>query len=382
MKRDARVAIAAVVLSCAGLMQWSLSRQSSQAPGGGVALEVQEAQAAAAAAKMDIVFALDTTGSMSGLIAGAKAKIWEIARLAQQGRPQPELRVGLVAYRDQGDEYVTKVLPLTGDLDKVYAALSDLTAGGGGDHPEHVLKGLEDAVGQMPWSDAPSAVKLVYLVGDAPPHHDYRDGVTLEGVLAAARGKGIRISAIRCGADASTLAAFTKIAQGSDGEVATIEQSGGVVTAATPFDDELAKLNGELAATEVHYGSAAEREEAARVVAANTAAPAAAQADRAAFYGSGARSTKKDLVAAPEAAASAAPADLPEPLRAMSADERARFLEDKRKEREAILAKVRAANEKREAFLKSSAPRPAPTAFDSRVVESMRKAAAAKGIAY
>jgi hypothetical protein len=374
------VAIAAVVLSCAGLLSWNLSRQPHAAPG---AVDAQAAQQTdGSAPKMDIVFALDTTGSMSGLIGGAKAKIWEIARLAQQGRPQPELRVGLVAYRDRGDEYVTRVLPLTGDLDKVYATLSELRANGGGDGPEHVLQGLSDAVEKMPWSGAENAIKLVYVVGDAPPHHDYQDGVTLEGVLASARQKGIRVNGIRCGEDTTTLAELTKIARGTDGDVATIAQTGGVQTAATPFDDELAKLNGALAATEVHYGTEAERAEAARVVAANTAAPAAAQADRAGFYGSGARSTKKDLVAAPEAAASAAPEDLPEPLRAMSADERASFLEGKRKEREAILEKVRAATEKRESFLRASAPKPAPTAFDSRVVESMRKAAAAKGVMY
>ena len=57
------------------------------------------------APKVDIVFALDTTSSMGSLIEGAKAKIWELARRAQQGQPAPQLRVGLVAYRDRGDAF-------------------------------------------------------------------------------------------------------------------------------------------------------------------------------------------------------------------------------------------------------------------------------------
>ena len=69
-----------------------------------------------------------------------------MARRAQQGQPAPELRIGLVAYRDMGDAYVTRVVGLSRDMDAVYAALTELRAEGGGDAPEHVLKGLHDAI--------------------------------------------------------------------------------------------------------------------------------------------------------------------------------------------------------------------------------------------
>ncbi|WP_434423448.1 hypothetical protein [Nannocystis pusilla] len=58
--------------------------------------------------RIDVVFVLDTTGSMSGLIEGAKQKIWAIANRLASGEPRPDLRIGLVAYRDLGDDYVTK----------------------------------------------------------------------------------------------------------------------------------------------------------------------------------------------------------------------------------------------------------------------------------
>jgi Mg-chelatase subunit ChlD len=67
------------------------------------------AQAQQAQATIEVVFALDTTGSMGGLISGAKQKIWSIINDLKQGQPQPHLRIGLVGYRDRGDAYVTRL---------------------------------------------------------------------------------------------------------------------------------------------------------------------------------------------------------------------------------------------------------------------------------
>ncbi|HVN39266.1 MAG TPA: VWA domain-containing protein [Myxococcota bacterium] len=74
--------------------------------------------------RIEVAFVLDTTGSMSGLIGGAKRKIWQIANQLASGKPTPDVRIGLVAYRDRGDDYVTRVRDLTRDLDAIYAELS------------------------------------------------------------------------------------------------------------------------------------------------------------------------------------------------------------------------------------------------------------------
>src|SRR5262245_64748262 len=58
---------------------------------------------------VEVVFCLDTTGSMGGLIDAAKQKIWTICNQIAQGSPTPKIKIGLVAYRDRGDAYVTKV---------------------------------------------------------------------------------------------------------------------------------------------------------------------------------------------------------------------------------------------------------------------------------
>ncbi|MGH9768905.1 MAG: vWA domain-containing protein, partial [Blastocatellia bacterium] len=72
---------------------------------------------------LEMVFALDTTGSMGGLIEGAKQRIWGIVNEVMQSEARPNVRVGLVAYRDRGDQYVTQVFPVTDNLDAVYTSL-------------------------------------------------------------------------------------------------------------------------------------------------------------------------------------------------------------------------------------------------------------------
>ena len=122
--------------------------------------------------RIEVVFVLDTTGSMSGLIEAAKQKIWSIANTLAMAKPTPEIKMGLVAYRDRGDAYVTSLTDLTDDFDAVYADLMAFKAEGGGDTPESVNQALRGRHA-VPWSADPKTYKCIFLVGDAPPHMDY-----------------------------------------------------------------------------------------------------------------------------------------------------------------------------------------------------------------
>src|SRR5207248_8485728 len=93
----------------------------------------QTAQQKAVPPRIEVVFVLDTTGSMGGLIDAAKQKIWSISNQIATGTPTPHLRIGLVAFRDRGDDYVTKIQDLTDDLDAVHSNLMSFQAAGGGD---------------------------------------------------------------------------------------------------------------------------------------------------------------------------------------------------------------------------------------------------------
>ena len=224
--------------------------------------------APAGSPKVDVVFVLDTTGSMGGLIQTAKDKIWSIATTMASAQPTPEIRIGLVAYRDRGDQYVTRIVDLSDDLDSVYATLMDFQAGGGGDTPESVNKALYDAVHNISWSQDSQAYQVVFLVGDAPPHMDYQDEANYPEIVAAAAGKGIVINTIQCGNFPMTAGPWTQIASLGHGKFFQVEQAGSAVAMTTPFDAELASLSARLDATRLYFGSEEEQEKMAGKVAA------------------------------------------------------------------------------------------------------------------
>jgi len=219
---------------------------------------------------VDVVFVLDTTGSMSGLIQTAKEKIWSIASTMASAEPSPEIRVGLVGYRDRGDAYVTRVVDLSSDLDSVYARLMQFEAGGGGDGPESVNKALYDAVHAMSWSHRDQSYRTIFLVGDAPPHMDY-DEVRYPAIIAAANEKGIVVNTIQCGDLPNTVEPWTAIASLGGGNFFQVEQSGGAVAFTTPYDEEIAELSAKLDATRLYYGSREEKARAQEKIAASDA---------------------------------------------------------------------------------------------------------------
>ncbi len=239
--------------------------------------------------KVDVVFVLDTTGSMGGLIQTAKEKIWSIATTMASAQQTPEIRIGLVAYRDRGDSYVTRTVDLSDDLDSVYATLMDFEAGGGGDSPESVNEALYSAVHNMSWSQQDQAYQVIFLIGDAPPHMDYNE-VRYPEIVASALGKGIVINTIQCGDMPSAIAPWTQIASLGNGNFFQVEQAGGAVAYTTPFDEEIAELSAKLDDTRLYYGAAEIKEKMRGKVAAtdklHEGASVASRARRGAFNAS------------------------------------------------------------------------------------------------
>jgi Mg-chelatase subunit ChlD len=120
--------------------------------------------------RLDVLFLLDTTGSMADELSRIQETIDSIASRIDGFSPRPTLRLGLVAYRDEGDVYVTRNYDFTDDVALFREALGSFDAEGGGDTPEALDEALHEAVHRVQWSD--DAVRLIFLVADAGPHMD------------------------------------------------------------------------------------------------------------------------------------------------------------------------------------------------------------------
>jgi von Willebrand factor type A domain-containing protein len=330
--------------------------------------------------RVEVAFVLDTTGSMGGLIEGAKRRIWSIARRIGEGRPRPDLHIALVAYRDIGDEYVTRVYDFTGDMDDVFGHLSALRAEGGGDGPEHVSAAMHDAVHRLTWSSAPGALRMIVLVGDAPPHVDYQDGFDYRRHVGEARQRGIVVESIQCGDDARTAEVWQEIAASGAGQYARIDAQGGMPVRVTAVDGELARLSAELATTVVAGGSSAERADTEKKLALRRAMAAPMAAEAAGYFAARDRVAEHDLVDLPAALQKKALAAAPPPVLGAKTEEQAlAYLHDQLVRRLALQARIQELATRRENILSAGAP---TDGFDDKVVSALKEQAKKQGIAY
>ena len=315
-------------------------------------------------ATIELLFVLDTTGSMGGMLEGAKTKIWGIVNdvLQQPGNAGATIRVGLVAYRDRGDAYITRVTPLTDNLDAVYAQLMSLKAQGGGDGPEDVRSAMAEGVRLGGWSaPGPRTSQVMFLVGDAPPHDDYSNLPATEASSRSAARRGIIVNAIQCGNDGETTQAWRNVAQYGGGEYFAIAQDGGVDIAVTPFDEQLARLGEQMGATYMAYGASEKRmaRQSAQVAMESSvaaAAPPAAIAERALNKALNDRAyDDSDLVQKAESGKLALPqiaaAELPDSLRQLAPEQRQAALDKAVAQRKTLRSQIVALSKQRDHYL-------------------------------
>ncbi len=142
---------------------------------------------------VDVAFVLDTTGSMGEEINAMRDTLTKVA--ASLGTLGVRPRAGLVEYRDRGDTYVTRLHQMTTDLPGLGSRIGAVSAGGGGDGPEHVNEALRVAVRGLHFN-RDSVARLVFLIGDAPPHLDYQGDEGYAPAMKEANHAGIQIYTI------------------------------------------------------------------------------------------------------------------------------------------------------------------------------------------
>jgi Mg-chelatase subunit ChlD len=121
---------------------------------------------------VDLVFVVDTTGSMGEHIDAVRRTMGEITD--QLAEASPDWQIGITQYRDITDEPLAQTeVTLTSDRATIQGGIDGLEAAGGGDICEHVFAGLDLALEEQSWRRDSS--RHLIVIGDAPAHTDYVD---------------------------------------------------------------------------------------------------------------------------------------------------------------------------------------------------------------
>lgn len=195
---------------------------------------------------VDLCFVIDTTGSMGGFIEAAKQQLLDTMRRLSADN-DIDLQVGLVEYRDhppQDTSFVTRVYPLTANLQQMQKHINKLKADGGGDFPEAVYDGVVDAALKMKWRT--HSCRFILLVGDAPPHgfqvdgnssgfihtnpERYPNNLTVQSVTATVEEQRVTVHALCMGNNNITVRSFTAIAIGTGGQCAAANNANDVIS--------------------------------------------------------------------------------------------------------------------------------------------------------
>ena len=179
---------------------------------------------------LDVLFLLDATGSMADEIDQIKATLLSISARIGDLPSRPDLRFGMVAYRDRGDEFITRVYDFDHDVQQFSNTIREVVADGGGDDPESLNEALHVAVHEPSWRLG-EAIRLVFLVADAPPHLDYAQDYDYAEEMIEANSRGIKIFAIASsGLDNQGEYVFRQIAQHTMGRFIFIVYGAGGTT--------------------------------------------------------------------------------------------------------------------------------------------------------
>jgi hypothetical protein len=347
---------------------------------------------AAPAPGIQLAILLDTSGSMDGLIDQARSRIWkivnELATARRNGRA-PRLQVALYEYGQSSipaaQGYLRRIVPLSGDLDRVSEELFRLRTNGG---EEYCGRVIQAAVDGLEWSGGPHDLKMIVIAGNEPFTQgpaDYR------AACRNAIGRGIIVNTIFCGSYQEGLGSGWKAgADLADGRYVAIDADNAPPPVSAPQDGEIARLGRELNGTYIAYGREGgrgkQRQEEQDMNAASVSAEIAVQrvaAKAAPQYSNSAW----DLVDAHKSGTvkleELREAELPAEMKGMAPPQRAEYVAAMQKKRDALQEKIAALNAERERYVRDKRKDQAGAGtLDEAILGALREQAEKKGFAF
>jgi hypothetical protein len=335
------------------MMTLALSFCATQFP---VQAAPKPAKVVASRPPIDMVFAIDCSGSMGGVIETAKQKVWDIVNEVARAKPSPKLRIGLLGYGNGNSTW--RKFDLSDDLDTVYGNL--MTFKDEGWASEYVGQALSKSLKEMSWSKANgshTALRVIYVLGNETAE---QGPISYKTSAPQALKADIFVNAIYCG-NSGGQDTWQQMATLGGGKYLEIAADGGSVVIPTPYDKPIAELNTKLNGTYLGYGVRG-RAGAANQVAQDANAEAAGGS-----YANAARAVAKssnqynnsawDLVDKSKEKnfdlRKIPTEELPEAMKKMTPDQQKTYLEKKSTERTSLQKQIQDLGTKRNTFLRN-----------------------------
>ncbi len=342
---------------------------------------------------IELAICLDTSGSMDGLINSARQKLWTIVNDLAKAEPTPRLRVALLSYGNDGHNpengWVNVETPFTEDLDTLSQKLFALTTNGG---TELVGRVVQTSLQELDWHSSESALRMIFVAGNESADQD--DQVAARTICKEATEGGIDVNSIYCvygDDDSEVRPGWRELARLGNGEFAMIDQDNGTVVIATPYDQALIKLSGELNETYLPFGDAgqagcsnqlAQDANAVQMNSENAASRAATKAGK--LYTcswdlvDATRNGEIDLAEVDEK-------DLPEDMRALTYAQRAAKIDAMYQRRTKLQSQINELDQRRQRLFAEELARQATTnigSFDLAIRSAIRTKAGVLGFAF
>lgn len=208
--------------------------------------------------KIQVAILLDVSNSMDGLIDQAKAQLWTmvntLGRVHCDNKANPKIEIALYEYgsprNDERNGYIKQINNFITDLDSLSENLFALTTNGGDEYCGHVIF---KSVQQLKWDANPNSYKVVFIAGN----ESFRQGsVSFTQACTEARSKGVIVNTIYCGDRQQGIREYWNlVGECGNGSFSNINQDHKIEDIATPYDDEIFKLNEKLNSTYITYGA-------------------------------------------------------------------------------------------------------------------------------
>ena len=177
---------------------------------------------------LDVAFIVDATGSMSDEIDFLKADLENIINEVAAYETSVKIRTSALFYRDEGDEYVTRVSDFSNTLSTTTKFIGKQKADGGGDYPEAVHTALEKGLQELSWNEDKS-MRIAFMLLDAPPHKQDDVILSLQKSIPLYAAKGVRVIPIAAsGVDKPTEFFLRNLAIATDGTYVFLTNDSGV----------------------------------------------------------------------------------------------------------------------------------------------------------